>query len=349
MSGQSRRAPTAADRVAVVVNGNAKGVTDELVAILDQLVQAGDLFVSRSLEEGQEIAERIVDKGYPTVLTGGGDGTFCQMVTWVVDRCAARGLEPPRFGLLRLGTGNALAWVLGAENTKARGIFADLARLRRQGGHGTLRLLRIAGKLAPFAGIGVDGMAIEHFNQVKQVVDQLPPAFHRAGGGLSHFVSIAFRTMPEVLVRPTTRVRIVNRGAPAVRLDGDGQPTGGKLATGATIFEGPVRSVLFSTVPYWGFGARIFPFADPHGDAFNVRCVNIGSVQVAAHIRSIWDGSYRDARVTDFSAEAVDVELETPKPLEVAGDPAGRHAKLTVELHPRPIRVVDYYAPPPVA
>jgi diacylglycerol kinase family enzyme len=106
--------------------------------------------------------------------------------------------------------------------------------------------------------------------------------------------------------------------------------------------------VLFSTVPYWGFGARIFPFADPHGDAFNVRCVNIGSVQVAAHLRSIWTGTYRDARVTDFSAEAVEVELDTPKQLEVAGDPAGAHQRLSVALHPRPIRVVDYYAPPPV-
>ena len=47
---------TAADRVAVVVNGNAKQVTDELVEILDQIVQSGDLFVSRSLEEGREIA-----------------------------------------------------------------------------------------------------------------------------------------------------------------------------------------------------------------------------------------------------------------------------------------------------
>jgi diacylglycerol kinase family enzyme len=349
MSSESRPRAAAADRVAVVVNGNAKGVTDDLVAILDQLVQSGDLFVSRSLEEGQEIAERIVDKRYPIVLTGGGDGTFCQMVTWVVDRCAERDLEPPRFGLLKLGTGNALAWVLGAQNTKARGIFADLARLRRQGGHGTLRLLRIEGKLAPFAGIGVDGLAIEHFNQVKKVVEKLPPAFHQAGGGLSHFVSIAFRTMPEVLIRPMTQVRIVNRGAPAWRLDDDGQPAGPKVAAGDTLFEGPVRSVLFSTVPYWGFGARIFPFADPHGDVFNVRCVNIGSVQVAAHIRSIWDGSYRDARVTDFSAEAVEVQLETPKQLEIAGDPAGAHSKLLVSLHPRPIRVVDYYAPPPVA
>src|SRR5688572_17000124 len=62
-----------ADRVAVVVNGNAKQVTDDLVDILDQIVQSGDLFVSRSLAEATEIARTIVRRGYPTVLTGGGD------------------------------------------------------------------------------------------------------------------------------------------------------------------------------------------------------------------------------------------------------------------------------------
>src|SRR5690349_24911033 len=100
------------DKVAVVVNGNAKAVTDDLVEVLDQIVQSGDLFVSRSLDEGREIARTIVERGYPTVLTGGGDGTFVQMVTWVADEARKLGRPLPRFGLLRLGTGNALAWVL---------------------------------------------------------------------------------------------------------------------------------------------------------------------------------------------------------------------------------------------
>ena len=70
-----------ADRVAVVVNGNAKRVTADLVDVLDQIVRTGDLFVSRSLPEADEIAHTIVRRGYPTVLTAGGDGTFVQMVT----------------------------------------------------------------------------------------------------------------------------------------------------------------------------------------------------------------------------------------------------------------------------
>ena len=48
------------DRVAVVINGNAKDVTRELVDVLDQIIASGDLFVTRSLEEGREIALEIV-------------------------------------------------------------------------------------------------------------------------------------------------------------------------------------------------------------------------------------------------------------------------------------------------
>ena len=69
------------ERVAVVVNGNARKVTEDLVRQLEGVVQPGDLFVSRTLEEAEPIARSIVERGYPTVLTGGGDGTFVLMVT----------------------------------------------------------------------------------------------------------------------------------------------------------------------------------------------------------------------------------------------------------------------------
>ena len=131
------------DRVAIVVNGNAKQVTDDLVDVLDQIVQSGDLFVSRSLEEGDEIARTIARRGYPTVLTAGGDGTFVQMVTKITRASKSLDVRPPRFGLLRLGTGNALAWVLGAQNPKHRGVIADIGRLRQEGGSRAMRLLEV--------------------------------------------------------------------------------------------------------------------------------------------------------------------------------------------------------------
>src|SRR5689334_7411738 len=74
----------AAERIAVVVNGNAKSVTQEVISTLDQILLGGDLFVSRRLEDAAEIAKTLISRGYGTVLTGGGDGTFTVMVSEVV-------------------------------------------------------------------------------------------------------------------------------------------------------------------------------------------------------------------------------------------------------------------------
>ena len=335
------------DRVAVVVNGNAKQVNEDLVEILDQIIQSGDLFVSRSLEEGRDIARRIVESGYPTVLTGGGDGTFTQMVTWITREAKRQERPSPRFGLLRLGTGNALAWVLGSQNERGRGVAADLGRLRKQGGSRQLRLVEVDDTLTPFAGFGVDALALQHYNEVKDRFRRLPVLRRHGMGGVAYATSIVGRTMPQVLLQSERRVRIVNRGEPAQRLGIDGQPVGPPVEVGETIYEGPFRAVLVSTIPYWGFGARIFPFAEDRPDRFNVRVVDIGSLDVVWNIRSIWKGTYRDDRIHDSLCEKISLHFEQPTALEIGGDAAGMHRESTIRLAD-PIDVVDYYAPPPV-
>lgn len=338
----------AADRVAVVVNGNAKQVTEDLVQILDQIVQSGDLFVSRSLEEGKDIARVIVERGYLTVLTGGGDGTFTQMVTFIVQEADRLGAPAPRFGLLRLGTGNAIAWVVGAQNPRGRGVVADLARLRKEGGSRELRLLDVEGTLAPFAGLGIDAIALTHFKQVKSAFEKAPVLRNVATGGIAYMVAVVGRTMPEYLFRPHPDVRIVNDGDEAYRIGIDGQPVGPPLARGETLYEGPSRMVAMSTIPYWGFGARVFPFANDREDRFSLRVVDIGSLDVALHIRSIWKGSYRGSRVHDFLVDRISITYDEPMPLQIGGDPVGPRRVVRAALSPRPIQVVDYYGPPPV-
>lgn len=332
-------------RFAVVVNGNARGVTDDLVAVLDEILVAGDLYVSRTLEEGREIARRIVEKRYDVVLTGGGDGTFVQMVTWITEDARALGVARPGFGFLRLGTGNALAWVLGATSGGTRGVLVDIARARRAGAKGSLRLIDVAGKLAPFAGIGVDGMAVSDFEAMKSRLERLPLLGPRTTGGLAYVLSIGGVSMPKVLMQPTVRVRIVNDGAKTARLDRTSAPSGRLVPRGETLFEGDVRSCIFSTIPYWGFGARVFPLADPRGDRFHLRAVNIDSVAVVRNLRSIWDGTYRSEDVAEFLVEAAVLEFEKPVPLEIAGDAAGSFTRLPLALHDEPVRVVDFFHP----
>lgn len=335
-----------ADRVAVVVNGNAKQVTDELVLMLDQIVRSGDLFVSRSLEEGHEIAQTIVDRGYPTVLTGGGDGTFTQMVTWVTQYADRTGKPRPRFGLLKLGTGNALAWVVGAQRPRGTGVVADLARLRTESGSRKMRLIEVEGMLTPFAGFGIDANALDDYNKTKEAMRRIPVLRRFAGGGAAYAISIGFRSLPGYLFKGHPHVRIVNDGEPAIRLGTDGRPIGAPIMMGETIYDGPSRIVGLSTIPYWGFGARIFPFADEREDRFALRIADLTSFDVAVHLREIWTGTYQSSTLHDFLVEAVTIHFDEPIPFQIGGDAYGARTTVHAALATHPVELVDYYSPP---
>jgi diacylglycerol kinase family enzyme len=335
------------DRVAVVVNGNARQVTRDLVEVLDQIVQGGDLFVSRDLAEAERIARTIAERGYRTVLTGGGDGTFVHMVTLIVRETSKRKRKPPRFGLLKLGTGNALAWVLGSQDDRKNGVVADLGRLRTEGGSRQLRLIEVEGQLTPFAGLGVDAICLEHYDTTRDWLSRTKYTKPLASGPAAYALSVVTRSLPEFLMRPHPRVRIVNEGAPVIVM-GRGDKPIAEYARGSTIYDGPSRLVALSTIPYWGFGARIFPFAEEREDRFNLRVCDITSLQVAAHIRSIWRGSYRADSVHDFLCERITIHYDDPMPLQIGGDVVGRRTAVVARLA-EPVEVVDYYAPPPIS
>jgi diacylglycerol kinase family enzyme len=180
--------PPPSERIAVVVNGNAKHVNEEVIDTLDQILAAGDLFISRRIEEGRHIARTLVERGYGTVLMGGGDGTFTVMVSDVVREAKRQGKEPPRFGLLRLGTGNALAWVVGATHVRKGGLKADIERLRADAGSRPMRLIEVEGFLAPFCGFGVDALVLRDYGAVKRSM-AAGPLRRFAAGPLSYFVA----------------------------------------------------------------------------------------------------------------------------------------------------------------
>src|SRR5256885_9792117 len=115
-----------AERVAVLLNANARSVSETLKRELENFVPPEDLYYSRCFDDARSIARSVLDKGYRTVLTGGGDGTFVGYVNCLFEEArrpvadTARGalkLSPlpayavrlPRAAVLKLGTRNALA------------------------------------------------------------------------------------------------------------------------------------------------------------------------------------------------------------------------------------------------
>lgn len=344
-----RSTPPLQDRIAVVVNGNARNVTADVISTLDRILQGGDLFVSRRLEEGPELARTIVNRAYGTVLTGGGDGTFTAVVTDVVKEARRQGRPLPRFGFLKLGTGNALAWVVGASGEKRRGITKDLQRLQQDAGSRPVRLIETEGLIAPFAGFGVDAVVLQDYDRVKRQLLKTPLA-PIAPGALSYVVSSVTRSIPSYFFRAVPHCRVVNDGADAYRVGSKGAPMGRPIPKGETIYEGPARIAAVSTIPYYGFGFRAFPFAEERPDRMSLRISTITPIPFVANFRSIWRGEYENPSVFfDYLVEAVTFELDPPTPFQIGGDPRGERSRVEAVLSPTAIRLVDYYAPPSAA
>jgi hypothetical protein len=231
--------------------------------------------------------------------------------------------------------------------TGQRGAIADLTRLRTEGGSRPLRLLDVEGSLTPFAGLGLDAICLEHYRDAKELLSRFAPLRPLSSGAPAYTLSVLFRSLPEFLLRGHPWVRIVNEGEPALRMGPDDRPESTHPA-GAILYEGPSRLVGLSTIPYWGFGARIFPFAEEREDRFSLRVCDVTSREVAMNISAIWRGTYRNPRtVHDFLCERVAIHYEVPMALQIGGDVVGRRTLVRASLA-APIEVVDYYAPPPV-
>jgi diacylglycerol kinase family enzyme len=259
-------------------------------------------------------------------------------------------VKPPRFGLLRLGTGNSLAWVVGAspvQGARGRGLAADIQRLKSDAGSRPLRLVEVESILAPFCGFGIDANVLADFHRVRDGFRKLPLPLAWTGGALSYAVAATTMTIPKYLLKSVPHVRVFNAGADAVHIGEGGRPAGEPIKSGELLYEGKATMVSASTIPYYGFGFRVFPFADEREDRMALRVTTIGSIEFVAHFGKIWRGEYQnDATLFDYLVERVRIEIEPSTAFQIGGDAMGERSTVEVGMSKEPIDLVDFYAPP---
>src|SRR3954462_7954400 len=91
-------------RSAFLLNANARAVNDKLIEELAEIVPAGDLFLSRTLEDAEVFTRTIARRGYGQLFLGGGDGTLVTTLGLLRKACEKEGLAMPAVGVLKLGT-----------------------------------------------------------------------------------------------------------------------------------------------------------------------------------------------------------------------------------------------------
>jgi diacylglycerol kinase family enzyme len=365
--GNIQRLPirNSAERVAVLLNANARSVCEGLKRELENFVPLEDLFYSRCFEDARTIAHQVLERGYHTVLTGGGDGTFVGYVNCLFEEALQRPgpgpvahgafkLAPvpahaiglPRVGVLKLGTGNAVADFSGASARRV-GVVEDILRTRsgEVGPSRELHLLQHEGKRAPFAGLGMDAAVLNDYVRLKQRMKGSKMEFVGVGG-FGYFWSIVGKTIPShLLQRAVPQVEIVNLGGPAQQLGPDGKPAGRDIERGEIIYKGPCRLAAVGTVPNYGFGFQMFPYALRAPGRFQLRLTAIGVPRILASARNLWRGGTPPPGVLDFHCDKVLIKFDREMPLHVGGDAEGYRQEAIFEMAERPLELVDFRAP----
>ncbi len=330
-------------RVAVILNQQARGVNARQIARLSKMHPEGDIFVSTSVEHSQRIARTVVERGYDRVLLGGGDGTFVRCVTDLDAEARRANVPLPGVGVLRMGTGNAMGFYLGSRGTDEQGLRADLHRARGEAGTGALKplhLLRVNGKLTPFAGTGLDSQILEDYIMTTRMLDQLHLG-PLVSSPLRYALAVAFRSLPRFLFRKLPIVEARNVGGPAFQVGPDGRPDPTPLPAGTVLYRGPCTLAGAATIPCYGFNVRIFPYADFLPGKFHLRCTDASAFETLMHLPAVLRGSYRSPTIRDFLCDTVELRLSQPVPMQVGGDLQGERSDfMRIEMSGPPVSVI---------
>ncbi|MBI5508263.1 MAG: hypothetical protein HY903_05875 [Deltaproteobacteria bacterium] len=346
-------------RIAVMLNRNARHVTDDIIKAAERVVGSEHVFVSRSVDEAEAVSREIVQRGYGTVVCGGGDGTLARAINLVyhyVDEANAWRLERhrrfgeaqnllanPRFACLRLGTGNGMSGVVGAGRP-----LDDLRTIVNYlpGHTHTVPLIDLDGERFFFGGVGYDSQILDDYNHLKARAQNfvLKALMQNVTGYLA---AIVLRTLPRLLAGSDQKLegRVTTVGK-AYYVDPRRGDVVLEIEPGTTLFEGEARIISAGTTPFFGYGFRMYPFARMMPGMMQLRVATVGPLRGICAIPSLWKGSFRAPRgLWDFLVEDVRIELDRPFPFQHSGDAQGLRDRLDLKIASDQLELVDMYRP----
>lgn len=328
-------------RVAVLLNARAKRWTGELHEAVSRWVPSRDLYLTDDFRQAEKTVDRLLASGeYEFLFTGGGDGTIVYLMNAIEERIREDRIDrkaAPPVGVLRMGTGNAIATYLGC-----RDVVEDLRAV--SGGSPlvvySVDMVESGGELCPFAGFGWDAQVLNDYDSFKESVRDT--ALENSATGLAGYAaSIVTRSIPSALGARPKEVRITSLGGHAVRITQAGEIVDDYLP-GDVMFEGPTSVFGASTIPYWGFGVRMFPHCTRLPRHFQLRAYSGSMSAVLTHLPRFWKGEFAQGEMADFLAQHVKVEiLDGAMAYHVAGDPGGfeREVEWKISEHPAQLAV----------
>lgn len=325
-------------RAAFLLNANARAVSPRLAERLAEVVPQGDLFFSRSFEDAEAFLTTILRRGYGRLFVGGGDGSLVSAMNLVRRLSRELGLEAPKIGLLKLGTGNAMARVVGAKDA-----LGDAAHVV---GHGEMTVERVDmvvcedGTLTPFAGIGYDGEILNDYFALKHAAKS-SFAHHVVESVWGYLAAVLLRTVPKKLREPAPIVRITSSQDAYRVVPGEGGDEEILVPAGTVLYEGPAPIVSVGSIPYFGYGFTMFPFARKKAGYMQLRACAVSIPTILANLwPSVWKGSFRHPKLHDFLVKDVVIEGTRALAYEVGGDARGYAQRLSFKVSEEPVEML---------
>jgi len=344
--------------LAVILNENAKKVTRRVLRSAQDLAPRISLYTTRTKEEARQIVREIMDRGTRRIICGGGDGTFSSVLGMAKEcleeqharlqslgqqaRSELARLSMPQFGILKLGTGNSMAPVLGIKNG-----LKPVRRLIAGEDFGTRRinLMEAEKRCFTFCGLGWDAQILNDYNWLKQRV-RAGILGRLAQTLLGYLAAIGLRTIPKVLLsRRKITARVRNMGRRLYRVERNGTLKALDCPAGEVFYEGPCHIVGTGTTPFYGYRLKAFPSAMRHPGLMQVRIVTAGVAELVTHALPIWAGTYRSPNFQDYLAENVHFSFSEAVPLQIGGDAEGYRSELSVQVSALTVDLLDFRRP----
>lgn len=343
---------------AIILNQNARRVTRGVLRSARRTAPRIALYTSRTKEEGYQIMKELLDRGYRRIICGGGDGTLVHLLSAAKDYLEERNerlhemgqnardglsrLSLPELGILKLGTGNSLAPVLGS-----KGGLKPLRQLAQGKEFQTQRihLIESENRCFTFCGLGWDAQILNDYVWLKDHCR--PRSLARFVQSLAgYLVAIVFRTLPKLLLsRRRAVVKVRTLGSKVYRIGPDGKPRPMGCEPGDVLYQGFCHAIGAATTPYYGYGLKAFPDAMKMPGFMQVRVVKAGVGELLTHVPGIWQGTYKSSNIVDFLVEKVQFTFSEDMPLQIGGDAEGYRQEMALRVSDTVVHFLDFSSP----
>jgi diacylglycerol kinase family enzyme len=346
---------SAGEGLAVLVNANAKRGGRRIAVQIARLMPAAEVRLTKTQAEISTWLHEVLPKKPDVIVAAGGDGTAIALVNALARVVPAHEPLPP-IGVLKLGTGNAWANVVGAPKlADSLAILRDLHErdealpLRRFGlvdvgyppadGEGAAP----SGTLTHFAGAGWDAEILSDYKE-QLAASKGPPRFF-AKSVYGYVTAMLTRTAPKSIVLGRPHVLVENLGDEVYTVDASGALKRLEgVGRGSVLWDGLMSVAGAATCPEFGYHFRAYPFAERFLGMLNARVFDRSTLGGIASIPRLWTGTHPLRGMHDWFTKAVRFTFSRPMAIEVGGDALPARRTVEMRISPHECRVLDWRA-----